>query len=157
MLKDQADFGKAIVRVKQMFFDRAAVVSAVDKATLKVLNHIGGLIRLTARRSIRDASAHNQVSKAGKPPLSHCGLLKNYIWYSYDKSNRSVVVGPVALNAKGKDVPHTLEYGGYSEEKGRRWTGTKNVFIKPRPYMAPALDKHTPAIAAMWKNSISKT
>jgi hypothetical protein len=145
-----SNFGKSICKVKTLFFDSPAVIAAVDTATRKVLNRIGGMLRLTARRSIKKASTHSAVSKPGKPPLSHTGLLKNYIWYSFDPQNSSVVVGPVALKAKGKDVPHTLEYGGKTKVKNR------NVHIAPRPFMAPSLNVNAPKMAALWKNSVRK-
>ncbi len=150
MAKAVSEFGNQICKVKSLFFDSPAVIKAVDAATRKILNHIGGMIRLTAKRSIKKAPTHSAVSRPGKPPLSHTGLLKNYIWYSFDPQASSVVVGPVALRAKGKDVPHTLEYGGSTKIK------KKNVHIAARPFMAPALNINAPKMAALWKNSIRK-
>jgi len=145
-----SNFGKSICKVKTLFFDSPAVLASVDSATRKVLNRIGGMIRLTARRSIKKTSSHNSVSKPGKPPFSHTGLLRNYIYYSFDPASRSVVVGPAALNAKSKDVPHTLEYSGSTRIKG------KNVHIAARPFMGPALAVNQPRMAALWKNSVKK-
>jgi hypothetical protein len=145
-----SNFGKSICKVKNLFFDSPAVLAAVDSATRKVLNRIGGMIRLAARRSIKKAASHTTVSKPGKPPLSHTGLLRNYIYYSFDPQSRSVVVGPVALNAKGKDVPRTLEYSGSTRIKG------KNVHIAARPFMGPALAVNQPRMAALWQNSVKK-
>ncbi|MEN6385140.1 MAG: hypothetical protein ABFD79_08055, partial [Phycisphaerales bacterium] len=71
MAKAVSEFGKQIFKVKTLFFDRPAVLAAVDSATRKVLNRIGGMIRLTARRSIKKAPNGKAVSKPGKPPLSH--------------------------------------------------------------------------------------
>jgi len=150
MAKAVSEFGNQICKVKSLFFDSSAVIAAVDAATRKVLNRIGGMIRLTARRSIKKASSKTAVSKPGKPPLSHTGLLRNYIYYSFDPQAKSVVVGPVALKAKGKDVPHTLEYSGSTRIKG------KNVHIAARPYMEPALKINQPKMAALWKNSVRK-
>ena len=145
-----SNFGQSLYKVKTLFFDSPAVLAAVDNATRKVLNRIGGMIRLTARRSIKKAPSHKSVSKPGKPPLSHTGLLRNYIYYSFDPHSRSVVVGPAALNAKGKNVPHTLEYSGSTRIKG------KNVHIAARPFMGPALTVNQPRMAVLWKNSIKK-
>ncbi|OHB58790.1 MAG: hypothetical protein A2Y12_00110 [Planctomycetes bacterium GWF2_42_9] len=145
-----SNFGQSLCKVKTLFFDSPIVLAAVDSATRKVLNRIGGMIRLTARRSIKKAPSHNAVSKPGKPPLSHTGLLRNYIYYSFDPSSRSVLVGPVALNAIGKDVPRTLEYSGSTRIKG------KNVHIAARPFMGPALTVNQPRMAALWQNSVKK-
>ena len=145
-----SNFGQSICKVKTLFFDSPAVIAAVDNATRKVLNRIGGMIRLTARRSIKKAPSHNSISKPGKPPLSHTGLLRNYIYYSFDPQSRSVVVGPAALNAKGKNVPRTLEHSGTAKIK------SKTVHIAARPFMAPALRVNQPKKAALWKNSVRK-
>jgi hypothetical protein len=150
MAKAASEFGKSLFKVKTLFFDKPAVLAAVDKATRKVLNRIGGMIRLTARRSIKKAPNGKAVSKPGKPPLSHTGLLRNYIYYSFDPQARSVVVGPVALRAKGKNVPHTLEYSGSTKIRN------KNIHIAARPYMAPALAVNKSRMAAVWKNSVNK-
>ncbi|MEN6387119.1 MAG: hypothetical protein ABFD79_18220 [Phycisphaerales bacterium] len=150
MAKGLSQFGQSLCKVKTLFFDRPAVVKAVDSATRKVLNRIGGMIRLTARRSIKKAPNRKAVSKAGKPPLSHTGLLRNHIYYSFDPQARSVVVGPVALRAKGKNVPRILEYSGNTRIKG------KNVHIAARPYMGPALAVNKSRMAAVWKNSVHK-
>jgi hypothetical protein len=154
MAKSISNFGQSICKVKSLFFDSPAVLASVDSATRKVLNRIGGMIRLTARRSIKKAPSHSSISKPGKPPLSHTGLLKNYIYYSFDQQARSVVVGPAALNAKGKDVPRILEYSGNTKIKTKQ--GNKNVHIAARPFMAPALKVSQPKMAALWKNSVRK-
>ena len=154
MAKSVSNFGQSICKVKTLFFDSPAVIAAVDEATRKVLNRIGGMIRLTARRSIKKAPSRTAVSKPGKPPFSHTGLLRNYIYYSFDPLSRSVLVGPVALRAKGKDVPHTLEYSGRTKIKTKH--GSKNVHIAARPFMAPALKISQPKMAALWKNSVRK-
>ena len=144
-----------LIDVKKLFFDKAKVVRAVSKAARKTLNHIGGLIRLTARRSIKQAANHNSVSRPGKPPLSHTGLLKRFIMYAYDPSKESVVVGPVLLGGRrGKDAPHTLEFGGSTKVNSRRFGERRNVFIKARPYMYPALEKNQQTICKIFKNSI---
>jgi hypothetical protein len=150
MAAQVSNFGKSICKVKTLFFDSPAVIKAVDNTTRKILNRIGGMIRLTARRSIKKVSSHAAASKPGKPPLSHTGLLRNYIYYSFDPASRSVLVGPVALRAKGKNVPHTLEYSGPARIKG------KNVRIAARPYMGPALKVNQPKMVALWNNGVKK-
>ncbi|HBG25665.1 MAG TPA: hypothetical protein DDX75_01060 [Phycisphaerales bacterium] len=154
MTKSVSNFGQSIYKVKTLFFDSPAVLASVDSATRKVLNRIGGMIRLTARRSIKKAPSHRSISKPGKPPFSHTGLLRNYIYYSFDPQSRSVVIGPAALNAKGKNVPRTLEYSGTAKIKTKQ--GSRNVHIAARPFMAPALTVNQPKMAALWKNSVRK-
>lgn len=148
---------ESLAKLKSLFFDREAVKNAVDKAILKNLNWIGGHIRRVARNSIKKAKSRNAESLPGKPPLSHVGLLKSGILYGFDKAKNSVVVGPFKLNAKGKDVPHNLEFGGTTTLIGKQFGGKKRVTISPRPYMRPALDSSQGKIADIWKNSIRKT
>ncbi|MEN6386565.1 MAG: hypothetical protein ABFD79_15410, partial [Phycisphaerales bacterium] len=71
-------------------------------------------------------------------------------YYSFDPQARSVVVGPVALRAKGKNVPHTLEYSGSTKIRN------KIIHIAARPYMGPALAVNKSRMAAVWKNSVHK-
>ena len=107
-------------RVKEFFFDRLAVINAMDKKTRTVLRHAGGLTRKIARNSMRRRKAS---SPAGQPPSAHSkdkvATLKN-ILYAYD-GRWSVIVGPVGLNQKNEVpgvglqpgvVPATQEFGG---------------------------------------------
>lgn len=102
---------------KGMFFDRAKVQMEVGKRMAAILNNFGAMVRKIAMRSIRK---RKKTSQPGSPPSSHTGLLKRFIFYSYDRLRRSVVIGPIRLNArsglnqgaKGRTIPQTLEYGG---------------------------------------------
>jgi hypothetical protein len=145
---------ESLIKVKSLFFDREAVIRCVDKTILKNLSWIGGYIRRVAKNSIKKAKSYHAASAVGKPPLSHTGLLKNFIFSSFDKSKDSVVVGPVLLKTKGKNAPHNLEYGGQTTMQRR--AKTKQITIRPRPYMRPAMDASQGKIAQIWKNSVSK-
>jgi hypothetical protein len=143
-------FSGNLFRVKQLFFDRRAVTDAVQKATLQKLNYIGGLIRKTAVNSIRSSKS---VSSPGQPPRSHTGLLKQFIYYSYDPAANSVVIGPVKLaGAKGQDVPHNLECGGTTTLDSKWSLRSKQTTIKPRPFMVPALETNQEKISKIWAN-----
>ena len=82
-------------------------------------------------------------SDPGKTPRVVTGLLKNFIFFSYDKFKQSVVTGPVRLTGfkKAGEAPAALEYGTAS--------------IEARPFMNPAferqIDEHMPGL---WKDSI---
>ncbi|HOQ06096.1 MAG TPA: hypothetical protein PKY88_12885 [Anaerohalosphaeraceae bacterium] len=137
------------VKTKQLFFDRQAVTSALDKSTRKVLSKFGGLVRKTARWSIRK---RKRASAPGSPPSSHTELLKRFIFYSYDDSEKSVVIGPAKLHAKKGSAPEVLEYGGtilleIGEVK-------KQIQIARRPYMNPAFEKTKTQLPHLWRNSI---
>jgi hypothetical protein len=138
-----------LARTKQLFFDRKRVTSALDKGTRKVLSQFGALVRKTARWSIRK---RKRSSLPGQPPSSHTGLLKRFLFYSYDDSRKSVVIGPAKLNAKKGYVPEVLEYGGTTLlEIGKE---KKKVQIASRPYMNPAFEKTKTQLPQLWRNSI---
>jgi len=141
------------MRIKDMFFDRAAVVRAVDGAKRKVLSKAGAFIRTAARTSIRNRKGS---APAGKPPHSHEGSLRRLILFGYDKAADSVVVGPVGF--KKSVAPNVLEYGGDTvvlRRRGGRLTSQK-VKIAARPYMTPALEQERPKLPLLWRNSIRK-
>jgi hypothetical protein len=141
------------MRIKDMFFDRATVVRAVDGAKRKVLSKAGAFIRTAARTSIRKRKGS---APAGKPPHSHEGSLRRLILFGYDKAADSVVVGPVGF--KKSVAPSVLEYGGDTvvlRRRGGRLT-SQRVRIAARPYMAPALERERPKLPLLWRNSIRK-
>jgi len=166
-------------RVTQMFFDRPAVTSAVDRATRRVLSRFGSYVRRTARFSIRRRKA---ASAPGAPPSSHTGDLKNRIYFAYEPQRQNVVIGPVRLNqvSFGPDrrpvrgtVPEVLEKGGairiLEVKKYGRWQRAdlrskrrlsglparlRKVSIAARPYMGPAFAENKPKLDDMWANSV---
>ena len=139
------------MKFKQMFFTSKAVLSATDRATRRVLSKFGAYVRRSAKSSIRK---RKRVSRPGKPPSSHTGLLKRFILFGYDPAKRSVVIGPVRLThgARG-DAPSLLEYGGSTALKkdGKR----KRARFRARPYMGPAFDKEKNKLPQMWRDSVS--
>jgi len=141
------------MRIKDMFFDRATVIRAVDGAKRAVLSKAGAFIRTAARTSIRKRRAS---APAGKPPHSHEGSLRRLILFGYDKPADSVVVGPVGF--KKSVAPNVLEYGGETvvhSRRGGRLTSRK-VKIAARPFMTPALERERPKLPLLWRNSIRK-
>ena len=138
---------------KSTFFDRPKVMKAVDRATRRVLSRFGAFVRTTARSSIRQ---RKHPSGPGRPPSSHTGLLKRFIFFGYDRSRRSVVIGPARLNQKVGDAPHALEYGGTSTVvEGTRNKRTKRrVAIAARPFMGPAFEKEKPQLTKLWSDSV---
>jgi len=138
---------------KQMFFDRKAVTSAVDRATRKVLSRFGAFVRTSARHSIRK---RKRASAPGEPPSSHTGLLRKFIFFGFDRDRRSVVIGPQRRNQKVGDAPHALEYGGTSTvvEGLRSRRKKRRIKIAARPFMGPAFEREKPKLPAMWAKSI---
>jgi len=83
-------------------------------------------------------------SEPGEPPRSRSGLLKKFLYYAFDQSSKSVVVGPAKLAGMDGDAPSILEYGGTSE----------GVKIKPRPYMRPAEEISRAHHVRLWKDAM---
>ena len=149
------------MKIRHMFFDRKPVIDAVDKATRRVLSRFGAFVRQTAKKSIR---SRQKTSEPGKPPSSHSGLLKRFIFFGYSPARRSVVIGPERLGGRG-EAPPALEYGGpsdaidyvYPKERGsRRKKVHRAVMIKARPFMGPAFEKEKPNLPQMWRDSIRR-
>jgi hypothetical protein len=132
--------------MKKMFFDRAAVKKRVDVRTRKALSKFGAYVRQTSRRSIKKRKG---TSKPGRPPFSHVGTLKRFIFFGYDAERRSVVIGPTLVPGKRGTAPSSLEYGGKSNAS---WGGQTK--IRQRPYMHPAFEKHLPMAPDLWRNSV---
>jgi hypothetical protein len=134
---------------KAMFFDTRAVTSRVDLATRKVLSKFGAFVRTGARHSIRKRKA---VSEPGQPPSSHVGLLRKLIYFGYDPSRRSVVIGPTPLHGTA-EAPPLLEYGGRARRRGRKGRNVMASY-RARPFMGPAFEKEKPKLPAMWAGSV---
>ena len=152
------------VIAKQMFFDSPKVMSAVDKATRKVLSKFGAFVRTRSRTSIRRRKG---ISQPGQPPSSHAGHLRRLIFFGYDSSRRSVVIGPTPFGEgeapellEQEHVPGTVRRvtrpdrtsraSGSSDKRGRRRTMT----YRARPFMGPAFEKEKEGLPALWANSI---
>ncbi len=140
------------MRIKSLFFDRKAVLDAVDKAKRAVLSKAGAFIRTVARTSIRKRKG---PAPPGSLPHSHVGLLRNFILFGYDRASDSVVFGPVKLN-KPTEAPRVLEHGGTTTvtkfSRGR--LRKRRVRIKARPFMGPALEKERPKLPKLWAGSV---
>jgi hypothetical protein len=124
-----------------VFFDSAAVKNATDERTRRALSRFGAFVRQRARRSMRTRRGPSAV---GSPPSVHKGQLKAFVFFQWDRSTSSVVVGPTPF-ARGT-APEANEYGKASVV--RLPTGrTIRAVYKPRPFMAPALAAELPRLA----------
>ena len=136
-----------------MFFDADRVKRAADAAARKVLSKAGAFVRTAAKHSIRPGKG---ASPPGSPPRSHTGLLRRFIFFGYDRTRKTVVVGPMRLNQKIGAAPEALEHGGTSVvvEGTRRQRRKRRVRIRARAYMGPALRKELPKFPNLWANSV---
>ena len=173
--------GFKIDAAKHFFFDREAVTNAIGRASASAMSKIGSFIRRAARSSIRK---RKKTSKPGQPPSSHTGMLREFIFFAYDPSRKSVVIGPAKTNQVyfGGDgqpttgtVPEVLEFGGQIQvlevlgrsgwkradlRSRRRLAGRKTrlrrVNIAARPYMGAALakERQNNKLAKAWANTV---
>jgi hypothetical protein len=133
---------------KRLFFGRAAVTSAADRGTRKVLSKFGAFVRQTAKSSIRKRKA---VSEPGQPPSSHTGLLKRNIYFVFSPETRSVVIGPILVNQR-TDAPRLLEHGDTVVR--RRRNRRVRMTYEAQPFMGPAFEREQQQLPALWKNSV---
>lgn len=133
---------------KAGFFDREKVINSVDRATRGVYSRFGAFVRTRARTSIRPRKG---TSLPGQPPFSHVGLLRRFIFFSWDSERRSVVIGPTLINSP-TGAPEVLEHGGETEVITRR--ERRRVFIQPRPYMGPAFQAELSQLPRLWRDSV---
>lgn len=128
-------FGRSLEQMKKSFFDPETVVVGMEKGTYKALSKFGAFVRTTARQSIQYIE---KPSKPGQPAHGHRSTfrrktskktgvgkvqavspLRDFLFFFYDKSIRSVAIGPAKTNQKNafgnKPIPEILEYGGKIE------------------------------------------
>jgi hypothetical protein len=167
----------SLSKTKRSFFDRKAVLDATSRAEHKVLGRFGAFVRRKAKGSIRK---RKKISEPGKPPSSHTGVLKNFIFFAWDATKRAVVIGPTLANMLSftRDrqpvngtIPEALEYGGevtiLEEKLGDRWfrkdlrrrrgnrpTRFRTAKIAARPFMTPAFEAEAPKLPQMWKDAV---
>lgn len=118
-----------IKRVKLAFFDER-LLKDIGKRAGRGIVRIAANTRTIAKRSIRKAGKGpgTRRSQPGQPPRSHTGLLRQHIYFWYDRRTQSAQIGPARLGGtKSTDIPGNLEEGRFG--------------LQPRPYMGPALEK----------------
>lgn len=166
------------MRMKDFFFDRAAVKGRMTKANRKALSKAGAFIRRRARSSLR---RRKKRSEPGQPPSVHTSdrvaTLKN-ILFAYEPERETLVVGPVKLNQKTilgpqlgvATVPQVHEFGAtvkIREAKvGQHWRSgrrrirrgqpvrVRRVKYPERPFMGPALEAEQEHIPDAWSGSV---
>lgn len=163
-------FGVKLEAFKAGFFDRDKVIAAMNRKTRKVLSKFGSYVWKRARTSIKkapkvnaetgvrlgrgrrrkDVPVRDAVSRPGDPPFGHGDqLLRKNIFFAYDDSAKSVIIGPAKLNKPGS-APSALEYGGLSQAQLRSGA-VLQIKIEPRPFMGPAfLEEQKSSLPKLW-------
>lgn len=117
--------------VKKSFIRPEMVTDPAEAATLRVLAKAGAFVRRKQKSSIRYSK---KPSQPGQPPAAHRSgsftrtklnkktgqsaqqsqsPLRELIFFGFDPTTKSVIVGPVQfLRARQQGIPETLEKGG---------------------------------------------
>ena len=143
-------FNIGLRQAKAGFFDRPAVQGATDRATNRNLSRFGAFVRTRSRSSIRKRKA---ISEPGQPPSSHVGTLKKFIFFSFEPTNKSVVIGPTRTSGRGT-APEMLEHGGTSAFVAPRKRRPVTARYRPRPFMTPAFVEEQQKLPDLWRNSV---
>lgn len=128
-----------------MFFDRPGVMKSVKDGTKSGLAKAGAFVRTRARTSIRK---RKKSSAPGSPPSSHVGTLRDLIFFGYDTSSESMIVGPKKFGRSNPTGAQILENGGV----GQTTKGPKT--FAAFPYMKPALDAEAPKFPDYFANCV---
>lgn len=145
---------------KKLFFDARRVENPAARAQLKMLSRFGAFVRRRAMSSIR---RRKRISDPGQPPSSHTDLLKRFIFFFVEKSDRNVIIGPILLN-RGNDAPRLLEHGGDAVRRraaaqnrhraASRLSGSLRVRYRARPFMKPAFDQEVSKSAGLLRGQV---
>ena len=164
------------LKVTESFLDRPKILKEVEAANKTNLSQAGKLVRAIARNSIKTrrqkvkslsleekkkfrlkvkiAKFYGRPrpllprlpSKPGDPPNSVSGLLKRFIFFSWDSVQKTAPVGPSIIPKFGNGtIPNVLEYGGRS---------TDGKMVLARPFMRPAEETARRQYPKFWKDSI---
>ena len=143
-----------MIRVRRDFAETRHVLAAFDAQARKALYFQAAYLRAAARNSMRPGKPH-KPSKPGQPPHAITRLLKDFLFFSWDPAQKSMVVGPAGF--RNSNTPRVLEEGGTSDRtiyrRGNQWVnGT--VQVKARPYMLPALQRSQEKLSEFWSKSV---
>lgn len=154
---------------KAGFFDRKAVIDKLDKATRTIFSKFGSVVRKTAQKSLKygkkpsapgtpptahrsrtKTTVNKKTGKVSKRPVSY---LREYIYFAFDQTAKSVVIGPSRLNSTvDPGALPALEYSGTVtiKTKGK----SRRASIAARPFMRPAAAEALPTLPPMWRDSV---
>jgi len=138
------------------FFDTKVVKQSIDRKKRAFLSKFGAFTRRDAQQSIRPAGKRDISSRPGEPPRGHTKVLKRKIFFAFEPTRETVVIGPVIVAAaEGKaEALEALEEGGRTTVIERLRNGStkkRKVKIAARPFMLPAFTRQSANISSIWK------
>lgn len=81
------------------------------------------------------------------------GNLRNSITHEVADDGKSVTIGSAVNYAMFVELGHIQEVGRYVPAIGRR---LKNEFVKPRPFLRPAVENHLTEYKSIIENELKK-
>jgi hypothetical protein len=146
------DIGVSFKSAKSTFLDSRIIISQSDKVKNKALPRFGAFVRRRAMSSIR---RRKKISNPGKSPTNQTGLLKRTIFFSYRKSEGTVVIGPALLSQKNNNrrALEALEFGGTFPRKINRYKRRVQARYRARPFMGPAYEKEKSNLPRIWEQA----
>ncbi len=137
------------------FIDRRGVGDALDKKERRVMARAGAYAMSIMRNGMRRRKGPGSV---GGYPNAHSGELRKLIFFNYDVSQGSVLIGPLRLGSQPKwlpgniqTVPQLLNEGGTVQRTVHRKQRTFRY--KPRPFVDLTLDKAAANLVEIYKNT----
>ena len=169
------------LEVKKLKFRRKQMQQKVSKAQSRVLNRGGFLVRKEARKSMRKGpkKGHGRFggnttisrgknrgkirfrkgrySRPGTPPFYRSSPPNlRTIFYAFDPSHDSVLIGPVKLRSKtrqSRTVANIHEFGGRVARRDRLF-GRRAFQYRKRSFMQPAGMKAIAGVRKELKGSV---
>lgn len=133
---------RSLSQVKNLFFDRPAVMRAAGRSQAVAQRRYAGYLRRVAQTSMRYRKA---ASPPGQPPSAHKdkrlaalkkkgrakhngAMLREFLFYARDPSAGSTVVGPLGFKTRGggQPVPSLHEHGGTRQAYSGETMAVKN-------------------------------
>lgn len=191
-IRGPAPLVNTLIKFQTGFFDREKVIKSLRPRERAVMSKFGAFVRTKAQSSMlrhvvrrgfgvkSKVTNREGVSAPGEPPFVHQGSLVKFLFFAYDETTHSVVVGPSATNqlffdknrqpVKGT-VPGVLERGGQitilerqrrdgswvrANLRTRRFWGHmpiryRTANIAARPYMKPAMLAELPKFLPLFE------
>ena len=149
-----------ITSFRSEFRETARVLATFTAQARRAIYAQARYIQKSARNSMKSGTP-SKPSRPGSPPHAVTGLLKRFLFFSWDSSSQSMVIGPAGFK-KDTGAPRILEEGGdttahvfYGSKAGGYKFKEKRIHVAPRPYMAPAFKTSQTKLPEFWAKSVA--